>query len=104
MRNNEFIKAAKIVGNGIIKVLGTMVIVGIGLAKANERHNIHTSYNDAVKAIMDSDMWSVDKAKAISALKLDSKPTLYKAIIEVANNKNSWSSDRLNTIIEMCKK
>ena len=59
-------------------------------------------YDDAVKAIMKSSMWSNDKSKAVALLKTDCDPSFYKAIVNIANS-SMWSNDKLKTIQNMCK-
>ena len=102
MRKQEVLRSVGIVCKGVLKVVGIITIAGIGLAKAyDERY--YAGYNSAVEAIMNSSMWPDDKAKAISALKLNAKPELYASIIRVVKS-SLLSSDKVNLIIEMCKK
>lgn len=60
-------------------------------------------YSDAVTAIMESNMWSDDKRKAVSMLKRDKDSDFYKAVIAVANNRSTWSSDKVTIIHDLCK-
>lgn len=102
MRSEDVLKTVGIVVKGVLKVVGAITITGIALAKAYEER-YHTNYNDAVRAIMNSSMWSTDKAKAISVLDSNAKPEFYLSIIRVVES-SMWSSDKLNVILEMCEK
>lgn len=57
-------------------------------------------YDDAVKAILNSNMWSEDKTTAISALKRGKDSAFYSAIIEVAKS-SMFSADKLKTILSI---
>jgi hypothetical protein len=75
-------------------------------AKSEEFYNTKTvyvaDYGDAVEAIMDSDMFSSDKEKAMEALKVDGDSGYYKAVIHVANS-DTFSSSKAKTIMSMNK-
>lgn len=100
MRNTDVLKTMWIVAKGILKVAGTITMAGIALVKAYEEHNC-VGYNNAVEAIMNSTMFSSDKAKAVSALKLNASPELYLAIINIVKS-SILSIEKLNLILEMC--
>ena len=102
MLNQDVLKAMGVVVKGVFKVAGTIAVAGVALAKAYDKR-YYTSYNDAVRVIMNSSMWSEDKVKAISALYANAKPELYMAVIKVVES-SMWSSDKVKVIIEMCKK
>lgn len=54
-------------------------------------------YDDAVSAIMDSGMFSNDKAGAVTALKKYASDEYYKAVISIAES-GMFSDEKLNTI------
>lgn len=58
-------------------------------------------YDDAIGAIMKSDMYSHDKAYAVSALKRDGDSTFYKAIIHIAKDSSMYSHNKVDMIREM---
>lgn len=69
-----------------------------------EKHSyIIADYGSAVNAIMESDMWSSDKQKAITLLKREENADFYKAVISIAES-DAWSSDRLKMIQSLCEK
>lgn len=55
-------------------------------------------YSDAVNAIMESDMFSSDKRRAVSVLKRDGDTEFYKAIIAVAKDDSMFSCDQVHMI------
>ena len=55
-------------------------------------------YSGAVKAIMNSDMWSTDKERAIAVLKRDESAEYYSAIISIVTGRNMWSTDKIKLI------
>ena len=67
------------------------------------RYNGNVKYDDAVKVITDSGMYSGDKCDAISLLKTGESSEYYKAIVNVVRS-NMYSSDKLEMIQTMnCK-
>lgn len=60
-------------------------------------------YDDAVKAILDSKLYSSDKQEAISMLKMDESTEYYKAVITVVRS-TMYSSDKLEVIQDMNRK
>lgn len=104
MSNQDVVKAMVIVTKGVLKVAGTVLLAGVALAKSYDaRYNVvyNVSYNDAVEAIMSSSMWTDDKARSVSALKLNAKPEIYAAVIRIVKS-TMWSNDKLKLIIELC--
>ena len=59
-------------------------------------------YNDAVKAVVSSDMYSHDMSTVIEALKKDADTTYYGAIISIVNS-NMYSHEKVKTIIDISK-
>lgn len=97
--------------NGGKKFLDFAVpIVGMLLfsnAAANKletmRYNVgKVGYDDAVRAIMNSGMWSSDKSKAVTLLREDCSSEFYKAVIDIVRS-SMWSEDKFKTIQNMCK-
>lgn len=64
------------------------------------RYNGKVNYDDAVKAITDSHMYSGDKYEAVMLLKVGETPEYYKAITSVIRS-NGYSSDKLALIKAM---
>lgn len=64
------------------------------------RYNGKVNYDDAVKAITDSHMYSGDKYEAVTLLKVGETPEYYKAITSVIRS-NGYSSDKLALIKAM---
>lgn len=97
----NIVKGLKTVGSFITEVVCPMVVTGLLIRKNSKRIFIYT-YSDVVVAIMESNMWSDDKAKAIAAIPMYALPELYEAVIEVV--KSSMFSDyKLNTVLKMVK-
>lgn len=64
------------------------------------RYYGEVKYDDAIKAIMESGMFSSDKTKAIETLKMDGTSELYSGVINIVNS-NMFSSDKLKSIKHM---
>lgn len=58
-------------------------------------------YDDAVRAIMKSGMFSHDKADAVAALKRYGGTEFYRAIIHIAEDDSMFSHDKANMIKEL---
>lgn len=67
---------------------------------ASKLKDRNASYSDAVTAIMDSDMFSVDKNAATKALKKDGDAEFYRAVIKIAKS-TMFSCDRFKLIVEL---
>lgn len=99
----------KPIGNfvkGACKVIayGALLTLACGVKIEYKHHESGTvKYSDAVDAIMNSNMWSSDKAEAVVALNRDSNEELYKAVIHVANG-TMWSNDKVEMIKKLCGK
>ncbi len=94
------------VAKHLCKIAYGVAIVSIAneIGTQNEKHNyIIAGYGSAVNAIMESDMWSSDKQRAIATLKRDESAEFYKAVISIAES-DAWSSDRLRMIQGLCDK
>ena len=61
-------------------------------------------YDDAVKAIMGSGMYSHDKAAAIESLKRYGGSEFYRAIVHIANDDSMFSHDKVNMIKALSEK
>jgi hypothetical protein len=66
-------------------------------------NDLSAGYDDAVKAIMDSDMYSHDKQSAVSALKLHGTAEFYKAIVYITNS-GMYSHEKVESIKRLCEK
>ena len=79
-------------------------VVGLGIIGSHivtdEIKITSFGYHEAVKAILDSDMWESDKAKTINVIKRDGDKEYYKTIIEVANS-DMWESDKFDVISKL---
>lgn len=99
----------KPIGNfvkGVCKVIGygALLALACGVKIEYEHHESGAAkYSDAVDAIVNSNMWSSDKAAAIAALDRDANEDLYKAVIHVAKG-TMWSADKVDMIKKLCKK
>lgn len=65
------------------------------------RTNSKASYDDAISAIMKSDMLSSDKAKAATIVRKDHDSELYKAIVQIIES-DMLSSDKIEVIERIC--
>lgn len=65
------------------------------------RCNVVT-YNDAVNAVLDADMYSDDKVEILVALKENDKPEIYQAVINTVNSV-MCSEDKVKIILNMCE-
>lgn len=55
-------------------------------------------FDDAVSAIMKSDMYSHDKSDAAAALKRNGNAEFYQAIVHIAKDSAAYSHDRVDMI------
>lgn len=67
-------------------------------------NSVTAHYDDAVKAIMDSSMYSHDKADAVAALKRYGTTEFYRAIVHIAEDDNMYSHDKSSMIKTLSEK
>lgn len=67
------------------------------------RYNGNVGYDDVIKAITDSGMYSSDKCRAVELLKPDGSVEYYKAICSIVRS-DGYSSSKLGMIETMNKK
>ena len=91
-------KACKAVGYGLVIFAPRIIEAYVETHKGES-----CGYNDAVNAILESDMWASDIPEAISSLKRGKPASYYKAIVDVANSDSLWASDKLELIQELAK-
>ena len=101
MRKNTVANVVKQVSKLVIPVVG-VVLSNITVSELLNafRYCGDVDYNDAVKAIMNSDMISSYKTEAISVLKRDETSEYYKAVISTINS-DMISSYKVNVIRSM---
>lgn len=100
MSNKNGLETAVKVAKGAFEIVSTILVAGLLVAKASGKKPAVT-YNDAVKAVMDSSLWSEDKAMVMEVLKPYYKSELYEAVIGVLES-SLWGEDRVNIIVKMC--
>jgi hypothetical protein len=100
MLNNNGLKTVGSVAKGAFEIFSTIVVAGLLVAKATGNKPIVT-YNDAMKAVMNSSLWSEDKVKVIDVLKPNYKPELYEAVVGVLES-SLWGEDKVDVIVKMC--
>lgn len=101
MECKKVFKTVGSVAKGAFEILSTVVVAGLVLAsKTDDKGSV--TYNDAVKAVMSSSLWSSDKPRVLEAIKPNFKPVVYEAIVEVVKS-SMWNSDKPDVIIRMCK-
>lgn len=88
-----------------IAIYGLVAVATIKICEpATEKcDDTAATYGDAVRAIMDSDMFSHYKKDAVKLLKRDGTASYYKAIIHVVENDSMFSHDKLNMIEFLAK-
>ena len=93
---------AKKTANVVVPIASMVLFSDTARRKLYELRYISNkvNYDDAVKAIMTSSMWSNGKAEAIAVLKKNEEPSYYKAVIEVVRS-SMFSDDKLKVIKEM---
>lgn len=84
----------------VVELVGPVVVGGVLLSKSSKPRTI-MSYDDAISIVLQSSMWSEDKAKVASALPMDANPELYGAVISVVKS-SMWSNDKMELILKMC--
>lgn len=60
-------------------------------------------YDDAVGAIMDSNLFNADKRRAVDLLPHDGEKEMYKAVIQVVKS-NMFSEEKVQTIESICER
>lgn len=100
MLNKDGLKTVGTVAKGAFEIVSTILVAGLLVAKASGNKPIVT-YNDAMKAVMNSSLWSEDKVKVIDVLKPNYKPELYQAVVEVLES-SLWGEDKVDVIVKMC--
>lgn len=70
----------------------------VGKRITNGLNSTSAGYNDAVEAIMDSDMFSHDKREAVEALSRYENAEFYRAIVRVAKDSGMFSYDKVKMI------
>lgn len=89
------------IGRGMLygTLLTAVYIMGDRIAN---KHECKTAgYDDAVRAIMDSSMFSSDKRVAVTALKRYENAKFYGAIVRIAKDSRMFSSDKVKMIVEL---
>jgi hypothetical protein len=89
-----------------VAFIGGTVFLGLMAALAPSRVNIHVTeksiatnsgYHDAVKAIMNSDMWDSYKEDAMKLLKRDEDAAYYESAISIIES-DSWDSYKIDML------
>lgn len=90
---------------------GTGLLIGAAAAlqgklengmTVDRTHEVLTgSYDNAVKAIMNSDMMSYYKVEAVNSLKKDGDPDYYKAVISVVSNSETMDYYRAKLVQDL---
>lgn len=91
---------------GVGKIVSFGALVGLYYKLGDMVAGSGTSivgYSDAVKAIMNSNMFSGDKSQAVSVLKRYDSSEFYKAIISIANDSSVFSGDKVRMIKQLCE-
>lgn len=87
----------------VIPIMSYAVFSGAGHELLDKiRYSGKVKYDDAVKAITNSNMMSSDKTKALVSLKKDGDSEFYRAVIDTVTS-TMFSSDKVETILSMCK-
>lgn len=87
----------------VIPIMGYAVFSGAGHELLNKiRYSGKIKYDDAVKAITNSNMMSSDKTKVLVSLKKDGDSEFYRAVINTVTS-TMFSSDKVETILSMCE-
>lgn len=94
------LKAVGSFAKDVLEVVSPFVIAGVLFGKPTENKSI-IKYNDVIKVVMNSSLWSADKTKVVEALPMDGSPELYKAVIYVINS-TLWSEDKVKLILKLC--
>lgn len=96
--------------NFIKNIFKLIAYIGIGIYTINIIQDnrrpiviLKGKYDDAIKAINDSDMWSNDKSEAISIIRRDEISEYYNAIISIVDS-DMWSKDKLESIKNINKR
>ena len=103
-------ESLKPIGNFVKRTSAVIIpILGVALSSISVKdlldmfcYNEDADYNDAVKAIMESNILGSDKAKMMNVLKRDEDSEFYKAIISTVRS-NMLGSTKVEIIQNMCK-
>ncbi len=92
-------QALEIVAYGVFMVASYKLV-----EYAAESSSPLVGYDDAVRAITKSGMFSHDKRDAIEALKRHGDPNFYKAIVHIVEDSSMFSHDKLEMIQKLSEK
>lgn len=87
-------KFMKQVGEAALYIAGIAAAWKFSEFMAEIPDNKPVGYDDAVGAIMDSSMFSHDKANAVAALKRYAGAEFYQAVIYIVNDPSTFSHDK----------
>lgn len=93
---------AELIGGATCYVLLTAAS-RTALGYVTDNYISKAGYDEAVKAIMDSGMYSHDKCEAVNAIKRDEDDEFYKAIIHIAKDSRLYSHDKLKILKDLCQ-
>ena len=102
MLNKKGLKTVALFAKDVLEVVSPVVVTMMFMGKNPKLKHI-TNYDDAVSAILRSTMFTEDKSKAVVKVPIGASPGFYKAIISVVES-SMFSSNKLNTIVELCEK
>lgn len=93
-------KACEIISYGVFMAASYKLVE----YAVTEHDNAIVSYDDAIEAIMKSNMYAHDKSNAVSALKRYEGSSFYKAIIHIAKDSDMYSHNKVDMIKKLCEK
>lgn len=101
MKNETVKQVAGVIGKiaafGVLLMIPRVVRVECEL---EEDEHVADGYYDAVRAIMDTNMFTSDKCEMISVIKTNGSKEYYKTVINIVNA-NMFSSDKIEMIKEL---
>ena len=98
------------IGN-IVKIGGVTLVYGLASMASRTsikdmintiRYSGDVTYSDVVSAVMESDMFDSNKAKAIELLKRGESVEYYKSIIDIVRS-NMFDSSKIKAITILCE-
>lgn len=109
MSKVDFGETLSKVGNGVVEGLKLALCVGLislpYLSTGNTKRTVSygkVGYDDAVKAVVSSGMYSHDKATVVGLLKQDASSEYYNAVISIVRS-GMYSHEKINAIEKISK-
>ena len=102
--NKDNVRNAIRTGCGLVIAVTAFVLPNLDSLRNTiddvKRHG-NVTYSDVISTILNSSMYSTDKAKVVNIVPKDGDVELYKSIIQIVKS-NMYSGDKISIIKDIC--